>query len=568
MTKPTIDYFTKNEKVADDTRDKQTFGEMVQPESKNETVSIKEYFYQWVDNSVLHGIKNVRASKNIPLRIFWCLAVLNFTVTFVVFGKHQILLFVSMPVKQVQTIGATQFQFPTVTICPLSAYSRSNKEKFQGNSSTASSLFFNSLNNFASSQYSFSTSIISSNRQFTYRNIPYAELQQMGYQAKDFIVSCRFKNARCTYENFEVLESVAYQNCFSFVANKTVDVAGELMGLSVVLFTEDEVHSDAIKGVDKYKTIAYTAADRPSDYSAGVKVFINPPGTPIDVATGGITAAVGMTTDIGLNVENVKWLNDPYPNQACVLSTEIEHHHNDTYSQETCFSNCVQDFLIERCGCGSVSYASTPKESPPEDMCGYFANVTMRSSISAGIFEWICLVQNQKMFNATTKAECNCPPPCDQITYKPTISQGVFLPSSYQYSFLERLTGTACPENSSDLPKYYSLLMGAVMHENGTKVDCNKALETILAEELVSKNFLRVNVKLASTLVSTTTMTPDYTGSDLFSDLGGTLGLCLGGSMIGVVEIFELLGGLFVKTLCKIKATTVKPMAKTSKTAW
>ncbi|CAH1788881.1 unnamed protein product [Owenia fusiformis] len=541
-------------------------------ESKNGTISLKEYLYDWVDNCVLHGIKNIRASKNTFHGLFWLIAVLNFTVCFVFFGKHQVTLFISKPVKQIQTIEKSQIEFPTITICPINTYSQRNMDRIRGNSSTTTSTFFENIQKmpFSQDDAAFSSSSVGTTRQFAYTNIYYSELQQSGHQAKDFIVSCRYKNRGCTYKDFKLLESVMYQNCYSFKANDSVDIAVETMGLSLVLFTEDEVHSDVMKGGGKYKRNAYSEAGKPSDYGAGVKVFIHPPGTPIDVAAGGITAAVGMTTDIGVNVENIKWLDDPYPNQACVPSTEIEHHHNDTYSQETCFSNCVQDFLKETCGCGSISYAGTPAESPPEEMCGNFANISALTfyAYATGILEWVCLLKNQEQFNASSKAECNCPPPCDQITYKPTISQGVFLPSSYQYSFLERLTGTACPEDSSDLPKYYSLLMGAVMDENGKKVDCNKALETILAEELVSKNFLRVNVKFESTLVSTTTMTPDYTGSDLFSDLGGTLGLCLGGSMVGVVEICELLVGLFLKTLRKIKVSTVKPINKAIKTAW
>ena len=70
------------------------------------------------------------------------------------------------------------------------------------------------------------------------------------------------------------------------------------------------------------------------------------------------------------------------------------------------------------------------------------------------------------------------------------------------------------------------------------------------------KNFARLNVYIADGNVVKTEESPDYTGSDVISDIGGQLGLWVGISVITLAEVLALIGDLLSYLVGRCHKTT------------
>ena len=70
------------------------------------------------------------------------------------------------------------------------------------------------------------------------------------------------------------------------------------------------------------------------------------------------------------------------------------------------------------------------------------------------------------------------------------------------------------------------------------------------------KNFARLNVYIADGNVVKTEESPDYTGSDVISDIGGQLGLWVGISVITLAEVLALIGDILSYLVGRCHKTT------------
>ena len=65
-------------------------------------------------------------------------------------------------------------------------------------------------------------------------------------------------------------------------------------------------------------------------------------------------------------------------------------------------------------------------------------------------------------------------------------------------------------------------------------------MDNLTSYDFVTDNFVRVNVYLSDMEVEVQEQQPSYRLSNLFSDIGGTLGLWVGLSLLTVVELVQL----------------------------
>ena len=77
-----------------------------------------------------------------------------------------------------------------------------------------------------------------------------------------------------------------------------------------------------------------------------------------------------------------------------------------------------------------------------------------------------------------------------------------------------------------------------------------------LRREASLKNFARLNVYIADGNVVKTEESPDYTGSDVISDIGGQLGLWVGISVITLAEVLALIGDILSYLVGRCHKTT------------
>ena len=71
-------------------------------------------------------------------------------------------------------------------------------------------------------------------------------------------------------------------------------------------------------------------------------------------------------------------------------------------------------------------------------------------------------------------------------------------------------------------------------------IDNPDVIDNLTSYDFITDNFVRVNVYLSDMEVEVQEQQPSYRLSNLFSDIGGTLGLWVGLSLLTVVELIQL----------------------------
>lgn len=185
---------------------------------------------------------------------------------------------------------------------------------------------------------------------------------------------------------------------------------------------------------------------------------------------------------------------EPYPYSDCIdlsrfSSVYFEHFKklNRAYRQSDCFDLCLQNRIVDSCRCYDVRYLNMFNSKP----C--LANE-----------DFLCSESQYDLFITNGTADCSvlCPKECETIQYDFTLSS-LDYPSLTLYSLYKDLLSLSFEETKSRLIGfniYYSTLGYTKISES------------------------------PKTLVI-----------DLFSNIGGTLGLCIGISLLSLIEMVEIL---------------------------
>ncbi|XP_070559986.1 acid-sensing ion channel 2-like [Ptychodera flava] len=190
----------------------------------------------------------------------------------------------------------------------------------------------------------------------------------------------------------------------------------------------------------------------------------------------GFAVSVGQEVRIGIDVTNITNLTPPHGSCG---KRALKYY--DKYSRNSCRMECVTDFMVESCGC-KMFYMP--------------GNVTICDIETAYYCGRAALAMVTNISDT-----CECPVPCSQLIYKPILSNAKFTSDIYGI-YLEdiyKLPRVYCDKNIAKLDIFFQEL---ALHE----VQEEKA----------------------------------YGILGLLCDLGGSLGLWLGGSILTVIEILDI----------------------------
>jgi hypothetical protein len=163
-----------------------------------------------------------------------------------------------------------------------------------------------------------------------------------------------------------------------------------------------------------------------------------------------------------------------------------------TYSQEYCLNLCIQKQVILKCGCASVflpEYNNYRFCSFSDLDCSY--NITV--SILNGN-------------NNITDCDSMCPLECDYIEYN------------------IQLSGATYPT------QYY-----ANLYSKNSKI-----ISSGISNDDLSKSLIKLNIFYGTTTYTYIGEAAALDAETLFSTIGGFLGLCIGTSILFVIEVLEL----------------------------
>ncbi|XP_041359965.1 amiloride-sensitive sodium channel subunit beta-like [Gigantopelta aegis] len=313
----------------------------------------------------------------------------------------------------------------------------------------------------------------------------------MGHQLEKMLMECTLNNKACYAQNFTQFYSVKHGNCFTlnpsgFRASKSGPGAGLDMTLDIQ--TEEYIETFAT--------------------GYGVKVVIHENGTLPFPGTEGVMLSAGAESHVILKLINIQRLSGKYG--VCNVSDEFKRLYGIQYSEKACRELCLRTLTISNCSCQpgqdftftfntqvNVKHCGTPKEWQCEDKVyvGYIADTTKG------------------------KNPCHCGAAC------------------VQKDFDTRITTRDWP-----LLKHVVTLEAQICKNNdGVHAKCEYENWTVENYVKRKSSFVRIRVYYGTLNYESITETPEYTLERFLSDIGGTLGLWIGCSVLSLVEVVEVL---------------------------
>ena len=256
--------------------------------------------------------------------------------------------------------------------------------------------------------------------------------------------------------------------------------------------------------------IILTLDANPDDYlytsfmSSGFAVLIND----LDVfpVTDGksIFVGPGQSIDIALEKEIHTKLPPPFSKENCVddVDSEEVYFKGFPYSSKSCYFLCGMNNYFDRCGCFLQSDNSS-RECTGSD--------------------FLQCVLGEGVFDAFKECAARCKRTCTTVKYIPTISTSAY-PNPVAVEVARRLNFPAQNESA------------------------------------IRRRMLELSLHFATLDETRVTQHPRYEPFEIFSNFGGMLGLCLGVSLISVLELCEFLLRLLL-ICCKRQQVGTKKIA-------
>jgi amiloride-sensitive sodium channel subunit alpha len=310
------------------------------------------------------------------------------------------------------------------------------------------------------------------------------------------LISCRFNNQPCSFEDILVAHLSSYGNCLRFNYNpndlKKTYVAGKYTGgLILELFA----------GVpDNFSSLSQ---------GYGFHIFVHNITDKIVRIVKGVDVAPGFQTN--LVIERIFYKKETIPYDDCFNDIDLYYKFNTSfvdellktslvYQQSECLELCKHKMLQFKCNCDT------------------FTNNTYVCINNNSQADMNCVYKTNNYFYISNYTECLplCPLECDTQEFKISTS---FL----NYPHLSKVNGLL---NNPIIKNKY---------ENISNVTVNQLRESILSVAIYYDD-------LSYTVIS---KEPKMNLLDLISAIGGIMGIFLGISFLSFLEIIELIFMLF-----------------------
>ncbi|XP_077870072.1 uncharacterized protein LOC102803246 [Saccoglossus kowalevskii] len=205
----------------------------------------------------------------------------------------------------------------------------------------------------------------------------------------------------------------------------------------------------------------------------------------------GIDIQPGTSTTLAIKLTTQERMGPPYSN--CTFADQLSQFDEYSYTMLACQKECIEKYLYARCGC--VDMVS---ELP---VCmGFVVNATQEMCR-----EFVYFLSRHELL------PCNCRPTCREVQYSTTVSQKTWPSDRYMPYFMQTVAKSGLHDASA--------------------VRNNLARVEIYFEEL---NYI-VHREVAV-----------YLSANLWADIGGSLGLWIGISIVTLVEVLEYIIDLAV----------------------
>ncbi|KAK3790663.1 hypothetical protein RRG08_048787 [Elysia crispata] len=316
---------------------------------------------------------------------------------------------------------------------------------------------------------------------------------QMGHQITDMLLQCSFAGRKCVARNFTRSLTSRYGNCYTLQYRKFMSRSSNPSdGLQLKLFLETD---DYVPGIANSK---------------GIQVVIHDQGTLPFPEEDGMAVKAGTETFIGLRRVEISRLGSPYG--KCTSAEDFMAKNKIKYTRTACQKVCRESRTRHVCGCYDIMQQevnSVLKRSRNLKACQTKEELQCALKISTR-FE-----NNMDI--------CDCYRPCRETTFEKTVSSRNW-PNP---SFASLLSSAACKHNSS--------VCNTLPHKS----------EYQLREE-----FVKLVIYYEDLNYEELTESADYELDQFLSDVGGTIGLWIGLSLLSLFEIIHLITDICLYICC------------------
>ena len=456
---------------------------------KKQRLKLKTKLVELIQSSTAHGLPNIFKAEHISIKLIW-------TVCFLVSVSacsYMIVLSINQYIEydvvtKAQIITETKSTFPTISICQAHPLTTKYAEIEVENVLKRIIIDFN-ISNLAGLEYigySLSASkLVLLNAYLNRFNKSYS-VENYGFSVKDTLLRCSYNEANCDFTNFEWYFDVNNGNCFRFNS-----------GLKEPL-------KETNKAGPQNGLLVYFLLNETKNkfiFSEGLKIFIHNNSVEPSLAEG-ISIELSKSTLIA--IERTQISKEPYPYSVCIDLKSFDSKFyrvildsNMTYRQSDCLDLCLQEIIIANCNCYDLNYLKLDDSKPCLNMTQLFCTSKMYASFR----------------NKSLDDEClrKCPLECDSMSFDARLSSATF-PTRYLFDALEN-----------------------VLFKNSSFDD-------------VKKRVVELKIYYSKLSYLSLTESPKTSIIDLFSNIGGTLGLYVGVSLLSLVEIVEILLEVLVHT--------------------
>ncbi len=426
-----------------------------------------------------------------------------------------------------------------------------------------------------------------------------------GLKPSDFIVSCRFFENECSFEDFHLYQHPSYYNCYIFKGIRenskrkpvqNYNNIGPDNGLSLVLVSQDQTGNPFYDNISK------------TENTKSFKLSIHEPGTDPDISDSGFDILPGISTSVALQQKEYHRLSKPYSDCTKKYNVSVGGQ-NLSVNAPLCFKLCLAEHVLNACQCVSFGINVYLLEwfSDTHKPC-LFVNVSDMELTEQRALCEILFIRNVTYSPNFSESymKCNCSWNCLELEYDISISQAkwpqknliphfvdIFIRNSksvvVQNTFRE-ITKHYLNMSTSDTESGYpaTSILRAVF--NGSfDLDNTSVVEKMLRTPFtisvepsvlnqdnfqeavtywVEGSFSRVNVYFKKGIVEKHEQVVAFGVVDFWSSVGGIAGLWIGASLLSIVEFLSFLIHTVSAVSLKLKGVlkiSVQPVDNGSK---
>ncbi len=485
---------------------------------------------RFCQSTSLKGVPRILKTKSLGLRSMWAVAVFTFLAVSGLQAYNLIVEYLQYPTvtvvreKGFNMTHSTEVIMPDVLVCNLNPFAYTVTKH---NNKHIPSLedFYNHvmhvtqcIGNCTQQQIKLMLQIRDDLLTYTgyYQYIGRDGITQVSHSKDGFIVSCQLDildgmsigRVPCdeTVRITHVINSV-YYNCHALQIIKQ-SIRKLILGFTITLFLDN---------FDMSHT-SYLTIDSESSQATGALVTLYRPGTPPLIRRNGILLSPGTLTDVKFQIENRKRLHQPHGVCSGVnyMSDMTNYTKFTANNMDLCLSFCLEKRMEDMCGCIDVlSLHVRHNRASHIPFCG-----CLMSRASDFFGRYMC-AKTKRTLVLMTDCLNKCPLPCSELFY-------IFKTSAAGWPGVA-LSEAFYKANINDRP--YAWRFAHYQNiSNENKSSATKAIE---------QNFLRFTVQLVSNRYIEFSDEGKFNLTILVSQLGGSLNLWSGITMVVIVEFLE-----------------------------